>query len=519
MNIGGYLSVSQSQAPASFNAGFSLYAAAWPLVEKYQGHRFQSGLYGTWMPAQYDGPAPKELYSDIEGGLGWWTDTRFPTETPKFIMGGVAPNFVEWANGPGAGKGRDWTHPAGQYGVAQLSPWLLWPPDGLNVRQGACGQLFGYGYLALPLTLAKTSTDGVNVPTGEFCWTLFLSAENFKGPVAFFIPYFWSHTTVNEPKWAGMLLDSRPGQPNKPLSMETAYVPATLFEDARKGAYLRTASTLFPVDANGNSVLMHRVTVYSKDALWNDVERWFDGGAAASGSINPRGAAVQKLSDGGAGWKIWPPKPGEEPVPLAWRTFATPFTPDPLTFGYRWSRQLTRIKTANGSLVKLPEYFRLSTNADKKPEWTPVSPKTVPTDTKLARLSFDRPSEPVSEPYTTPEEPSSCWKKPGPVAGPFQARLGDGSVVTYYWYRFADQPALLNAGLTEDEREQLQKRVEKIHRAWPKDRDYFAPPTAGTLVGLDPALLVTPPKGKEVGYVPIATRQEWGGSATQPRGH
>ena len=31
-------------------------------------------------------------------------------------------------------------------------------------------------------------------------------------------------------------------------------------------------------------------------------------------------------------------------------------------------------------------------------------------------LSFDRPSEPVSEPYTTPEEPTSCWKKPGPIA-------------------------------------------------------------------------------------------------------
>lgn len=164
VNIGGYLMVAQSQAPATFNVGYSFYTAAWPLVEKYQGHRFQSGLYGTWMHPQYEGPAAKELYSDIEGGLGWWTDTRFPTETPKFIMGGLAPNF----------------------------------------------------------------------------------------------------------------------------------------------------------------------------------------------------------SDGGAGWKIWPPKKGEEPVPLAWKTFATPFTPDPLTFGYRWNDQLTRTKIADGSLVKLPEYFHLTTNANRK---------------------------------------------------------------------------------------------------------------------------------------------------------
>ena len=81
-------------------------------------------------------------------------------------------------------------------------------------------------------------------------------------------------------------------------------------------------------------------------------------------------------------------------------------------------------------------------------------------------------------------------------------------MVTYYWYRFADQPALLNAGLTDDEREQLQKRVEEIHRSWRKNRDYLAPPTVGTLADIDPALLVKPPKGMEVGYVPIATRQE-----------
>jgi hypothetical protein len=35
----------------------------------------------------------------------------------------------------------------------------------------------------------------------------------------------------------------------------------------------------------------------------------------------------------------------------------------------------------------------------------------------------------------------------------------------------------------------------------------YGPPTRGKLVALDPALLVTPPSGLEVGYVPIVTRQ------------
>ena len=84
--------------------------------------------------------------------------------------------------------------------------------------------------------------------------------------------------------------------------------------------------------------------------------------------------------------------------------------------------------------------------------------------------------------------------------------------MTYYWYRFADQPALLNADLTKDEREKMQTKVEKLHRAWTKDRDYLAPPTVGKLADLDPAQLVTPPKGLEIGYVPIATRQQQTGT-------
>ena len=80
--------------------------------------------------------------------------------------------------------------------------------------------------------------------------------------------------------------------------------------------------------------------------------------------------------------------------------------------------------------------------------------------------------------------------------------------MTYYWYRFADQPALLNADLTDSERQQLQNKVEKLHRSWTKNLDYIAPPTVGKLAELDPALLVKPPRGFEIGYVPIATRQE-----------
>ena len=494
----------------AYNAGFSMYSAAWPLLREYPGPRFQSGLFGTWMHLQNDRPSPIDrLYSDVEGGLGWWRGAGFSTETPKFIMGGVALNFSAWANGPGMGKGKDWDDPKGQYGVAQLSPWLLFPPEGLNLKQGTCGELFGYGYLPLPLTSPKSTTAGKNVPTGNQCWTLFLNTGNFKGPVAFFTPYFWSRPSVEDPRVAGMFFDSRPSSNQRKTSMETQYIPCAQATDSKGRTYVRIAQTRFPVGPDGTGVVLNNITSYSKKALWDGVKAWFEGGAPVDGAIEPKGACVNELKTRiGAGWTIrMPGVPKEKYVKIDTAPFLQPVVLDLTTYAFRLDgRLVTRSKEAD-ALATLPEYYLL-VKGDKnaKDKWVAVVPKDVPAETGLAGVTFPRVQTPTT-PQVTPDAPESCWKKPGPTAGPFKAHLGDGSTVTYCWYRFADQPALLNADLTAAGREELQKRVEKLHRHWPKDRDYLAPPTVGKLADIDPALIVTPPKGLEAGYVPIATRQ------------
>ncbi len=492
----------------SFNAGYSMYVPAWPLLRRYPGHRFQTGLPGTWMFAQYDDAPPKDMYSDVEGGLGWWTDTRFPTETPKFLMGGVGPNFSEIANGPGHGAG-SWEQPRGVYGVAQLSPWLLFPPDGLNLKQGTCGQLFGYGYLGLPLAEAKSRTNGTKIATGNHCWTLFLNTSNFKGPVAFFTPYFWSHFGLTDSRLVGRLLDTRPVDPNREGQMETQYIPCQVYTDKKGESYARIAPTSFPLDADGKTILVHQDTAYNWHALWDEVSAWFAGGPASKGNVKPQESHVRTFGKGGyATWEIRLPKPDESESkwPLDWASFATPVAFDAQTFGYKWNfADVIR----GQSLATLPEYYHLvSTDGFKSAKWAPTSSAMIPAASGLREVKWERPSEGREEPYETPTDPTSCWKTPGPKAGPFTAHLGDGTVVTYSWYRFADQPALLNADLTKAERERMQVRVEKLHRAWPKSHDYLAPPRRGTLASIDPALIVKPPKGMEVGYVPIATRQE-----------
>jgi len=109
------------------------------------------------------------------------------------------------------------------------------------------------------------------------------------------------------------------------------------------------------------------------------------------------------------------------------------------------------------------------------------------------------------EPYSSPS--SGAWARPGPKLGPFTVKLADGSLATYSWYRFVDQPSFQQYDWSQEKKAKLQALVEKLHAAWPIDRDYMAPPSHGALVTLDPALLVTPPKGLEAGYVPIVTRQ------------
>jgi len=511
-SMNGYLMIGINKVPESYNAGFSTYVAAWPLVNEYPGNSFQTGLLGTWMHPSYDGVTKpdRKLYNDIEGGLGWWRDTRFATKTPKFIMGGVALNFSAWANGPGAGKGRNWDKPKGKYGVAQLSPWVLWPPDGLNLEQGTNGELFGYGYLPLPLIKAKSVTAGKNVPTGDNSWTLFLNTSNFKGPVAFFTPYFFSKPAVEERELAGMFLDTRPGKPNKPIQMETQHIPSVQYTDSNGDVYARVAATSFPSDAQGKSVLMHQVMAYKKSALWDDVKLWFENkGPAVSGVIDTKSAVVHTFKGkAGSSWKIYPLKTEKgQRWPIDWNAIARPEAIDSTTFGYSWNEALVhKTQTKEGALVTLPEYYKLSKKENGKPYWVAVKAEDVPSKSGLDKLSFASTDAPL-EPYVTPKDTTSSWKKTGPVAGPFKAKIGDGSTVTYYWYRFVDQPALLHADLSDEEREELQERIVKLHREWTKDKEYLPAPKRGVLANIDPALMVTPPAGLEAGYVPIVTKQ------------
>ena len=501
----------------TYGSGYMLYSAAWPIFKEYPGaNNFQMGLAGCWLTTQRKGNEPDQFYTTIEGGLGWWHDTRFGTKIPKFIMGGVSYNFHAWANGPGAGKSamlsngqRDWSSPGGKYGVAQLSNTLLWAPDGLNMAQGLNGEMLGYGYSPIPLTEPMLQTNGQDIQTGNQCWTLFLNSTNFKGPVSFFLPTFWTEPVLNDPSLEGLFLDSRPSDPNIGFGLEHASSPALIAENDNGDYYAKIKRLQLPASNEDNSMILNQISVYSQNALWNAMESWFNGGAPVPTGINTAGTYNVSFTNNGGSMmgeitENW--YEGEESYEID-LDYINNVQQNEHIMGYAYD--LEKVFQEDGSFI-LPEYFQLNTENNK---WQAITEDEVPNTTNL--ISTEVPVFPRSEiPYLTPldpdcqwQDPNGPWSSPGPTAGPFYAEMEDGSSLTYYWYRFVDQPAIIHANLPDNIRESLQTRVELIHSNWSHTDQYMAPPLVGNIATIDPNGIVSPPSGLEIGYVPIVTRQ------------
>lgn len=496
-----------------YGAGYTLYSAAWPIFDQYPGPRnFQMGLAGCWMTTQRTGNEPSQFYTTIEGGLGWWHDTRFGTKIPKFIMGGVSHNFYAWANGPGAGRSanlangqRDWSTPGGKYGVAQLSNRLLWAPDGLNMAQSLNGEFLGYGYTPLPIAEVMSQTSGQNVATGNQCWTLFLNSTNFKGPATFFLPTFWTEPVLDDPSLEGLFLDSRPSDPNVGFGIEHAVSPAVVSLDTNGDSYAKIQQLQFPASNDNNSMLLNQISVYPKNSLWDDMQSWFDGGEAVMpGDIQEGSLGVSIINNGGS-------MAGEIKGAGLDHSIALDYINNTQLnaniMGYEYDLEAVVKKDEK---FLMPEYFRL----DSDQRWHNINETDVPVSTDLVDFNVPQSSRPEIS-YLTPlepdcqwQDPNGPWNSPGPAAGPFTAELGDGSTITYYWYRFVDQPSIVHANLPATMRESIQQRVELIHSNWTHTDEYMAPPQIGNLATIDPKAIVWPPAGLEVGYVPIVTRQE-----------
>lgn len=503
----GYISFDHEPVPREYGAGIGFYVAVWPLVaEPLAG--FQIGLPSTWiLPDNSDnkntplcpegtlarkwkprGPTWSSVFQTIEGGVGYWAGNHFRYGPPKFSMNGTPQCYDYEIGSPGwSFFYSDEALPDDRLGIAQLSNRLLIPPDGLPFEGNPEGEFLGYTWMALPWTDPETG----DLPTGEQGWTCFLSAANFKGPIAFFIPETWSKIgkLFNYPFLYGRGLDSRPGIAGGG-AIEINTVPRFEIKDSSGRVFSKLPELQFSVDEQGRSILVQEVTYYSRAALYDPFRVWRDQGTFCSGQFEERGAFKPKLSSTPTRYDM----SGKEIVGVEGEGGIF----DTKVFeGNRWGLQWkSNVKDKKGIF---PQYYVYSQD-----RYVVIPESKIPSETGLLLQKFKLAES--GRPYTSPSK--GAWTRPGPKAGPYRVNLSDGSVVTYYWYRFIDQPAFQQYRWPAEKKAKLQALVEKIHACWPIDRNYMALPASGQLVRIDRALIVTPPPGLEVGYVPIVVRQE-----------
>ncbi|SPE60744.1 conserved hypothetical protein [Verrucomicrobia bacterium] len=501
----GYIGFSATRPPvrSEYSSGMGFYSAVWPLLDQPLAD-FQIGLAGSWItPDNSDnkdqplapegtlarawkerGPTWDSVFQTVEGGLGYWAGNHFRYGPPKFSMNATPQCYDYEVGSPG------WSFfyskealPDNRLSIAQLSNRLLIPPDALPFQGNPNGQFLGYTWMALPFT----DPESGDPPTGDQGWTCFLSAANFKGPIAFFIPETWSKIgkLFKYPFIYGRGLDARPGSMGGG-AMEINTVPRFDSSDASGVVYSKIPRLQFPLDDQGRTLLVQDVTYYSKAALYDAFKAWRNAGPACSGRFDEKGAWKSTLATSTPRYDQAGKKMTGVELVFDTRVF------EDNVWGLEW------FKSDISPRGFFPQYYK-----HVRQERVAVAAAEVPAETGLLSQEFKLATR--GEPYTSPT--TGAWSQPGPKRGPFTAKLADGSVVTYSWYRFVDQPSFQQYNWSEEKKAKLQAFVEKIHANWPTDRDYMAPLSRGALVTLDRALLVKPPEGLELGFVPIVTRQ------------
>lgn len=500
-----YFKTETLSIPNDYRMGFSWYSASIPIFKEVIPG-IQIGLASTWITTengtlQYPdvkklldacvkdekqmalyqswGPGVWQQFQSMEGSLGYWAHTRFHTRMPKYKPDAWKNFYTYSVSGPGFNVS-DGSVPTpllkGYLGPVYLSNTILIPPDGLPTTEKGSGGFLGVAWY--PLGISKewradfTST-----------WTLFLKAKNFQGPIMYHPEEFWDGYPGPEN------LQNLHGLNRKDpiiytMASEWGTIPYKRLADSKQAIWSKIPKMSFPVDADGRTVLLRDVRTYSK-GMGQEVtdgllagER-LDLSAKAenqSKRITLSAASPPHFQDG-------------KRLELA-QGFKLVTFDNETAFGFQWDDKKEGIQ-------ELPSYFKEEGDARRPVQESEVPHELVQSKFKSAgdtNFKFETPAWWFEAAEVDPKE--------------YTAELTDKTTVTYRWVRFKDQPAVKALKLTEEQRDKLQKTVEKIHKSCAAGSDFMAPPTKGELAEFDPGLLVNPPEGKEVGWVPLIVRQE-----------
>ena len=502
MGLHGYMHADANGKGLKYGYGISFYTNIWASFDDYLIDNFQIG-HGTWITPDNFGNTPlcpkgttardnwperapsyRDVFQTIEGGPGYWVNTKFPSKQMKYRVNGTTDCYTSQIASPG------WTWDGAPLssnvpGLAQLSNKLLYPPDGITFDLDIKPKFLGQAWMALPLTNKKISNTGHI--TGPNNWTLFLKAKNFNGPVVYWVPEAWSNISKNYSPANGRTLDSQPKLSEFAQPMANEINTVYMFQTKQDGKiYSRIPKLKFPIDEENRTIFHQDVKMYSKAAIYNQVEQAINSGKKfPDGKFNEKGTHNAKLKARNSNFKH-----NNKIIKNSLKIFKLSSFNSPSKKNYAWGIEWQN-NYKNGYF---PEYFIDQTISFE--DNIPIKVKT-----NLQKKTF--PKKKSGNQYKGYRK--LIKNKDHKI---FQASLNDGSVVLYKWFKFIDQPAIKKLNLESGALDRLQKTIEKIHTLWTTEKEFMSAPTNGKLISIENSLVVTPPLGMEIGYVPIALAQK-----------
>jgi hypothetical protein len=245
--------------------------------------------------------------------------------------------------------------------------------------------------------------------------------------------------------------------------------------------WFRVPQLKFPVDEQGRTIFHQDVTFYGRDAIYDQLQDAVNGGALP---LQVDDAALMHAPLQTHRWEL---QSGDQEITGLEKFVMLDDWDTDQKEGWAWGLQWS-----DPSGV-FPTHYRKFNN-----EWEATDGTESPSQLDSTGARF--PSAARKTGYAPSLED-------GPAPQVREVQLNDGSVLRYTWYRFVDQPALAALGLTTKQKTDLQAIVERIHTQWGQQTEFIKPPSQGDLVELQQEVLVQPPTGAEVGWVPVVISQ------------
>ena len=468
--------------------------AQYPGKEENCGTDLQTFEGGTQYMSGLSARTPKWRVGDSVGCYNAFT------QCPMFHSQDYKPHSCSWA---------DRTTESSSMGLVQLSNRLMLLPDGQTFEKDG---MLGIAYVRTPF--GKTNANDIR----NF-WTLIMHSENYAGPVAYFLPEFWSLRA----KSAHGTTDDFPDYSNVPRISATGSGPAWEAHNSKKfvdGDVTKLLKMSMP-QVNGRTVLWMGGRGHNTSDIIDPLEH-----ALATGHLDP-----SKVLAGGV-------PPGQNTLHPSYNMTSMNYGCDHETKDIAFGKEATwgtskstyengdcvmAVKVANSSCPRngpcdLPRYYDKSTGK-------PVDASKASENLKNARFPMKQRDNQAYDALNNAPV-GGCRDSPGPANQKlYCAKTIDGLWLGYRWYKFVDQPAMKQLNLNAQQRDFMQQRVTKLHKMIPTPVSKWINGRHAEAEGLartDPAAIATPPKGLDEGYVPIILYQgeqkppECGGKPTPP---